>query len=264
LPQSAQFDRVGIDTVEGRLRLYQGKDAERGDTLEHLFEEAGCRNENLQVQPVTGADAPNIICSLPGETEEAIIVGAHFDRVNIGDGVVDNWSGASLLPSLYQSLRPILRKHTFIFIGFSDEEEGFIGSRFYVNHLKEEDLTSIRAMINLDTLGLDSTKVWTSKSDPGLVGLLNQVAMALQLPLHTMNVDDMGNSDGSSFRKRGIPTITLHSVTWSTMRYLHSEMDKFEAIDMDAYYDTYRLVAAFLASLDQQESQLAAPGHNAK
>jgi Zn-dependent M28 family amino/carboxypeptidase len=69
---------------------------------------------------------------LPGSSDQVIIVGAHFDRVPEGDGVVDNWSGASLLPSLYEAVKNEPRKHTYIFIGFTDEEQGEVGSRFYV------------------------------------------------------------------------------------------------------------------------------------
>ncbi|MBN2320050.1 MAG: M28 family peptidase [Acidobacteria bacterium] len=262
--QSAQHFRLEPDTIESRLRQYEGKDAERRITLTRLFEEAGCKDNRLRVQPVKRADAPNVICTLPGRSEKVIIVGAHFDRVDAGDGVADNWSGASLLPSLYQSLSSTMRRYTFVFIGFSDEEQGFIGSRFYVNQLTEEELASIQVMINLDTLGLDSTRVWTSKSDPGLVGLLNKVAGTMQLPLHTMDVDDMGNSDGSSFRKKGIPTMTLHSVTRQNMHILHSKRDKYQAIDRDDYYDTYKLIAAYLAILDQKGIRIAPPGVDAE
>jgi hypothetical protein len=263
-PQSVRHSRLKIDTIEERLRRYEGNDAERGNTLHRLFESAGCKNEYLQVQPVDNDDAPNVICILPGETEEVIVVGAHFDRVDIGDGVADNWSGASLLPSLYQSLSSTMRKHTFVFIGFTKEEEGFFGSRFYVDQLSEEELASIMIMINLDTLGLDSTRVWTSKSDPDLVGLLNRVAEEMQLPLNTLDVDDLGNSDGSSFRRRSIPTLTLHSVTLDNLHVLHSEEDKYSAIRIDDYYETYSLVAAYLAILDQRELRLMSPVHDGK
>ena len=36
--------------------------------------------------------------------ERVIVLTSHNDKVDVGDGVVDNWSGASLLPSLFQSL----------------------------------------------------------------------------------------------------------------------------------------------------------------
>src|SRR5260370_15932272 len=72
-------------------------------------------------------EAPKCICVLPGSSGK-VIVGAHFDHVSEGDGVVDNWSGASLLPSLYQTVKNEPRKHTHIFIGFTDAELREVGS----------------------------------------------------------------------------------------------------------------------------------------
>lgn len=244
------YSRVDAGLIEDRLRCYEGEDADRRITLMRLFEDVGCRNGFLRAQPVEDADAPNVICTLPGRSEKVIIVGAHFDRVDEGDGVADNWSGASLLPSLYQSLRSKVREHTFIFIGFSDEEEGFIGSGFYAEQLTAAQLESIQAMINLDTLGLDSTKVWARNSDPDLVSLIRKVASYMHLPIDPVNVDDIGDSDGISFKKRDVPILTLHTVTPDTLHILHSEQDRFSAVDLNDYYDSYNLIAAFLAALD--------------
>jgi hypothetical protein len=111
--------------VEARLGKYGGTNRERGATLERMFVEAGC-GEHLSEQSVPWSKVPNRICVLPGQTGQVIIVGAHFDRVPEGHGVADNWSGASLLPSLYQSIKNEPRRHTYIFIGFTDEETGLV------------------------------------------------------------------------------------------------------------------------------------------
>jgi Zn-dependent M28 family amino/carboxypeptidase len=87
----------------------------------------------------------------PGTSDRVIIVGAHFDPISAGDGVVDNWSGASLLPSLYQSTKVDPHKHTYIFIGFADEEKGEVGSRFYARQLTTQQVSTTDAMVNMDT-----------------------------------------------------------------------------------------------------------------
>lgn len=250
---SVEFLQLGKDTITERLGRYQGNDPDREASLFRIFEEAGCGGANLRTQPVEKADAPNVICTLPGESEETVIVGAHFDYITRGDGVADNWSGASLLPSLYQSLKATDRRHTFIFIGFSDEEVGFIGSRYYADHLTEKELASIRAMITIDTLGLENTQVWASDSDPELASLVFRVGKAMDLPIGIMNVDGYGNSDGISFKRRGVPILTLHSVTPETIKILHSDRDRIEAVNLDEYYDAYKLIASFLAALDQSD-----------
>ena len=89
------LDRAVIET---RLKSFTRDNTEREAILKKLFAESGCA-DHISEQPVKHVKQPNLICALPGQTESVIIVGAHFDHVQAGDGVVDNWSGASLLPA---------------------------------------------------------------------------------------------------------------------------------------------------------------------
>ncbi|MGH9580104.1 MAG: M28 family metallopeptidase, partial [Terriglobales bacterium] len=148
---------------------------------------------------VKGSHLPNVVCTLPGASDSLILVGAHYDLAEMGKGVVDNWSGASLLPTLFESLHQQERKHTFVFIGFTDEEKGLVGSKFYASNLTAEVKTRIRAMVNLDTLGLSPTKVWVSRADRGLAVALRTVAQAMNLPLQGVNVEKVGSTDSESF-----------------------------------------------------------------
>src|SRR5690349_1089597 len=89
-----RFSPPAQDVVQKRLLEYPGKNADRAATIKALFAEAGC-GDHLQEQKAQDKNAPNVVCILPGSSEEEIIVGAHYDRVDDSDGVVDNWSGAS-------------------------------------------------------------------------------------------------------------------------------------------------------------------------
>jgi hypothetical protein len=178
-----KYARASPETIQHRLDLYKGNDATRQAALVTLFTEGGCQPGNLSEQLVPGRKQPNVICTLPGSTPEVIVVGAHFDHVSDGDGIIDNWSGASLLPSLFQSLLRSTRKHTFVFVAFTGEEGGLLGSAFYVKQLPKEQISKIEAMINMDSLGLGPTKVWVSQSDPLLVNRLGQLAHTMNLPV---------------------------------------------------------------------------------
>jgi Zn-dependent M28 family amino/carboxypeptidase len=241
---------VTSQVVEQRLKSYKGSDSERETTVKKLFRSAGCPEGKLTEQAVTGSKQPNVICVLPGSADAVIVVGAHFDHVAAGDGVVDNWSGASMLPSLYQALKTKPRKHTFIFVAFTAEEKGLVGSEFYVNSLTSDQIKKIDAMVNMDTLGLGPTEVWASRSDQKLVQALYKMANTLKLPLKGVNVDGVGESDEESFIKRNVPTITIHSLTPATVRVLHSSRDNYGAIHLSDYYDSYRLLTGYLVLLD--------------
>ena len=248
--QRISYHRVEQGTVEQRLKTAPAKNPEREPELHQLFEGAGCAGEALTETAVKGAKSPNLICTLRGESDSIIVVGAHFDKVAGGEGVVDNWSGASLLPSLFESLKGEPRRHTFVFIGFTDEEKGMVGSEAYAKRLTREERSKIRAMVNLDSLGLSPTKVWLSHADKNLAEALDTVAYAMKLPLAAVNVEQVGSSDSESFAKRKIPSLTIHSVTQETLPILHTAKDQLAAIHMDDYYASYQLVAVYLAYLD--------------
>ena len=238
---------VASDILIQRLQLSPASNRARHDQLTKLFIQSGCDPTDLKVT----FEEPNIRCVLPGETDNVILIGAHFDKVARGHGVVDNWSGASLLPSLFESLSTVKRHHTFVFIGFTAEEEGLVGSRNYVHHLSKQERAQIHAMIAMDTLGITPTKVWSSHSDKTLLYYLVNVSQSLNLPISGMNVDYVGDTDSSPFRDAKIPTVTFHSITTETWHILHSDKDDIKAIDQKAYLDSCRLIAAYVAYLDE-------------
>jgi len=238
--------------IEKRLKSVRTDNAAREQLIDTWLKESGCEKGNLSEQTARVGLPPNVICVLPGESDAVIVVGAHTDHVSrAGDGVVDNWTGASLLPSLLFSLAGEKRRHTFVFIGFTSEEKGMVGSEYYVEHMMPDQRTRVQAMVNLDSLGLTPTKVWTSHSDKVLLDALASVARAEKLPATSANVDDLGSTDSESFARERIPRITLHSVTQETIHILHSSDDRLTAIKMDDFWDSYRLIAQYLAYLDE-------------
>ena len=101
------------EALEAHLKSFSTKNSEREALIRKWFAEAGCRDANLTEQALDRKLPPNVICVLPGETEEAIVVGAHTDKVaSFGDGVVDNWTGAVLLPKPGDGFGPTFQGET--------------------------------------------------------------------------------------------------------------------------------------------------------
>src|SRR5258708_2613807 len=238
--ESFRYNPVSRQVVEARLGKYAGSNKQREITLKQMFAEAGCDEQHLSEQPVKGAKQPNVICLLPGTSDKVIIVGAHFDYVSAGNGVVDNWSGASLLPSLYEAIKIEPRKHSYIFIGFTDEELGEVGSAFYVHQMTKEQVAATDTMVNMDTLGLAPTEVWASHSDPRLNNAIASIAKSLKVPVTGVDVEQVGSTDSEQFAQRKIPSITIHSLnqeSWDA-HILHTSKDKRSAMKLDNYYET--------------------------
>lgn len=150
----------------------------------------------------------------------------------------------------YQALKNQPRKHTYIFVAFTGEERGLIGSSDYVKKLTAKQKESIRAFINLECLGLAPPKVWIHRSTPMLVGRLNEVAKSMNITLEGVNVDRVGDDDTHPFLRSNISVISIHSITQETLPILHSSRDRIDAIHLDDYYSTYKLMAYYLAYLD--------------
>src|SRR5947208_8841455 len=93
--ETVRYNPVSRETVESRLRRYAGNNKTRETTLKQMFAEAGCDDLHISEQAAKGSKLPNVICLLPGSSNRVIIIGAHYDRVSDGGGVIDNWSGAS-------------------------------------------------------------------------------------------------------------------------------------------------------------------------
>jgi hypothetical protein len=99
-------------------------------------------------------------------------------------------------------------------------------------------------------LGLSPTKIWISAADKDLVKYMTVTAGTLKLPVSRMDVDKVGSTDSESFAPKKIPRITIHSLTQETLPVLHSKRDTIKELHPDDYYDTYHLVAGYLAYLD--------------
>jgi Iap family predicted aminopeptidase len=248
--QMIEFKGVAPGLLEQRLRLATPKTAERFARLRSLFEETGCTT--LTEQKVKGSKEPNLICSEGGDApaKRKILIGAHFDCAG-GNGIIDNWTGAVLLPSLAEFMRQKPRRHSFEFIGFAAEERGLYGSKAYLKALSAEDRSRIAAVVTMDSLGLTSTKIWVNSSDPKLVRMAVAVSRSLKLDIAGVNPDEIGTTDSITFHQAGIPTLSLHSVTQETWTLINSRKDVWTSLSWRDYYDTHRFVSALLTYMDQ-------------
>ncbi|HEX8201709.1 MAG TPA: M28 family peptidase [Isosphaeraceae bacterium] len=238
------------------LRSAPRENEARERQLRSLYEQAGARPEDIRLQAVPLGDDPgpvlhNVIVTKPGATDAVIVVGGHLDKVPPGDGVIDDWSGACLATNLFQALRPLRTRHTFVFIGFAHEERGLRGSRAYVASLSPEERAHIAAMINLECLGVDDPFLWTNGSTDRLEALAHRVADEDKLPLRDHVIEGVG-ADSIPFDRAGIPTLTFDGLPAERFDLIHSERDTYANILPECYINAYRLVVRFLLALDRE------------
>ena len=243
--QRVQFTPADKAAVLERMKNIPETNAARALKLKELFSDAGCNGNSLMEQKVDGVDSPNVICRLGTDESDMVIVGAHYDRNSSAQRPLDNWSGAAILPALYQSLKSRKRNHSFVFVAFADSGPNPVGAEFYVNHLARTQLDRVEAMVNVDALGLSPTKVWSDHSDKDLVHSLIVMVYALKLSASQIDIAAAGTTDSDPFAARRIPQITIHSLTQQNVTGATTQFFP------NKYYDTYRLLCGYLAYLDQ-------------
>ena len=246
LAQKVQFTPANKSDILQPMKTIPQSNQERATRLKELFRQAGCNENFLTEQKIDGAEAPNIVCRLGTGEGDMVIVAAHYERATSPQRPLDNWSGAALLPALYQSLRTKKRSHSFLFVEFADSGNNPAGAEFFAQHLSGPELDRTEAMVNIDALGLSPTKVWAAHSDKDLVHDLIVMVYALKLPASQIDIAKVGGTDSDPFAARHIPQITIHSLTQQNV--VSGASSQFRP---NNYYDTYRLLCGYLAYLDQ-------------
>jgi hypothetical protein len=246
LAQKVQFNPAEKSLVLERMKSVPETNQERVSRLKELFTQAGCKGNSLFEQKVEGAETPNVVCLLGAGEGDTVIVGAHYERASSSQKPLDNWSGASLLPVMYQSLCDRKRSHSFIFVAFADDGKDPAGAESFVHHLTQSQLNRAEAMVNVDALGFSPTKIWTAHSDKDLVHALIVMVYALKIPASQIDITALGHKDSDPFAARHIPQITIHSLTQQNIA--SGVTTQFRP---NNYYDTYRLLCGYLAYLDQ-------------
>ena len=236
------------DALQKRLEAGVVKQSQRQSIVKELFEQVGC---SVKEQPID-KKMSNVICALKGDTASTIVVGAHYDFREEGQGIVDDWSGTAMLASLYEALKAAPRRHSYEFVAFASEEKGLVGSERFVKAASQDERDNMRAFVNLECLGLTPPKVWVRRSTPELVTHLGEISNAIHVLLQGVNVDNVGDDDTHSFLEKKIPVVSIHSVTAETWPILHSGRDNLKAIHMDDYEAAYKLIAFYLAYLDMK------------
>ncbi|MEV6349799.1 M28 family peptidase [Actinoplanes sp. NPDC051851] len=153
----------------------------------------------------TGGAAKNIIADWPGgDTSNVYMFGAHSDSVSAGPGINDDGSGtASLLEAALQfaANSPTMTNHVR-FGWWAGEEQGLIGSKFYVNSLTTAQKSAIKAYGTFDMIASTNGGYFVTGTDAIAVKLreyFTSIGVATETSTECCSDDD-------SFRDAGIPS----------------------------------------------------------
>ena len=200
----------------------------------------------------------NVIGVVPGRdsrlAHEVVVVGAHYDGLGLGgpgslepvpgevhNGADDNASGVSALLELaqffaYPTNRP---ERTIAFVAFSAEEEGMLGSAWFVSN-SPWPLPEVVAMVNMDMIGRlgEELTVYGVGSSEGWSALLEEANREVGAPIVEM-AEGYGPSDHVAFYLRQIPVLAFFTGVHADY---HRATDDLERLNLEGLHSVARLV----------------------
>ena len=201
----------------------------------------------------------NVIGYIDNNVENTIVIGAHYDHLGYGNegslhrgdkaihnGADDNASGVAVMLNLAAKLKENNKKNNYLFVAFSGEEMGLLGSNFFVKNATL-DVKKINYMINMDMVGRlkDSTlAVYGSGTSPIWGHTINSLNNDFKLVEKESGV---GPSDHTSFYLADIPV--LHFFTGQHEDY-HKPSDDEELLNYEGMYQISDYIYSIISDMD--------------
>ena len=195
----------------------------------------------------------NLHLRIPGRSASRLIVGAHFDSWDLGQGAMDNGIGIAQLYALARALHGKSFHHTIELIWFNGEEQGLFGSRHAAARLGE---TPVAAMINLDMVGVPIGV--NALGDDSLVPALERWhaarGEAKRLPKGVENINWLA-SDHTPYQLAGVRTITFNApIPRESVRYYHDLADTIDKVSPQLIDDSAAVIVDFVQTLAADEA----------
>ena len=224
------------------------------------------KDPHSEVEFVTGDSTitgTNVVGYIDNKAEKTVIIGAHYDHLGMGgngslyaegaaihNGADDNASGVGVLLKLAERLKDTLTKSNYLFIAFSGEEMGLLGSNYFCKN-PTIDLDKANFMVNMDMVGRLREDKTLSISGVGTAPIWKQVLNATNPEFKlVLSESGVGPSDHTSFYLQDIPV--LHFFTGQHEDY-HKPSDDFEKLNYEGMEMIENYIFEVITELDDSK-----------
>lgn len=212
----------------------------------------------------------NVAAFIDNGAPYTVVMGAHFDHLGYGEygnslyrgdpaihnGADDNASGTAAVLELarYFQKNGIKEKNNYLFLNFSGEELGLVGSKYWVSH-PTIDTNKINFMVNMDMVGrYDNEKgmeISGLGTSPDAFNFIRNLLFdSLKFKL---GENGTGPTDHTSFYYANIPVLNFFT---GTHEDYHKPSDDADKINYAAEASIVQLIAAIVKELDDDEAPL--------
>lgn len=259
--QAIENDEIEIINVGKKITHSVAQDQSKKCQL--IFADSiieGASQINIVAQPllITNFISKNIIAYVPAakrkNREKFIVFSAHYDHLGkmgnaIFPGASDNASGVSLVLNLAKHYAKLKNNYSMVFILFSGEEAGLLGSDYFVNYQPWIPLKNIAFLINLDIMGNaeNGVVVVNASEYPRQFNLMTKINQQKKYVPEVRSRGKARNSDHYYFSEKGVPAFFIYSN--GGPGYYHDVLDKPSSLTLKNYEGVYKLILDFVEQL---------------
>jgi hypothetical protein len=202
----------------------------------------------------------NVVGIIPGKSRknEYVIFSAHYDHIGVGkpvdgdsiyNGANDDAAGTAaviLLANYFKKQNN--NERTVVFVGFTAEESGGFGARYFSEQLKPEQ---VAAMFNIEMIGTESKWGKNSayitgydKSDMGTIMQKNLEGTSFTFhpdPYPTQQL--FYRSDNATLARLGVPAHTISTAKMENEPHYHKPSDEVKTLDLQNMTEIIRAIA---------------------
>ena len=186
----------------------------------------------------------NVVVDLPGETDEYIVLTAHYDSTALSEGAYDNMSGSVgiLAVAEYFSKQP--HRYGIRAIWCGSEERGLLGSKAYVKD-HEAELEKVVFNVNLDMIGCTMGKfIACCTSEENLVSFIKYLSNIEGFAVETSQ--DVYSSDSTPFADKGIPAVSFARIAPPNTATIHNSYDTKKVMKMEHMERDIAFITSFV------------------
>ncbi|MCU7496264.1 MAG: M28 family peptidase [Ignavibacteria bacterium] len=235
-----------LENIDKSLKPESFEIKDKTLSLEIGFDEDMLKTQNV-IGVIEGTD--------PVLKNEFVVIGAHYDHIGLGyygtsdknsigkihNGADDNASGVSGLLEIAEAFSKCPAKRSILFISFSGEENGMLGSKYYVNSQPLKPLDKTVAMLNLDMIGRNErNELWLGGAfySTDIIKVAERANKEVSMNLlYNTGLYTLG-SDQASFLRKGIPSLYFFS---GIHEDYHMPTDDIEKIDVQKVENVSKL-----------------------
>jgi Zn-dependent M28 family amino/carboxypeptidase len=202
----------------------------------------------------------NVLGFINNNADQTIVIGAHFDHLGYGaegslyrgekaihNGADDNASGVAVMLNLAKKLKNKNTSNNYLFMAFSGEEMGLLGSNYFVKNATI-NTKNINYMINMDMVGRLKADSTLAVYGVGTSPIFKQTLKAHNSNFKLIQKESgIGPSDHTSFYNADIPV--LHFFTGQHKDY-HKPTDDFDKLNYEGMTTISNYIFEVISDLD--------------